>query len=207
VGTWLDQSGNSNHATASADSTRPTLKLAIQNARPALLFDGIDDWIQTVYGSDISQAGTTIYLVSKLAAVPGGVAFFVEHRDDVDGNPIHAIYYNGSAAAVGRIRNDAGSLVDLPALAANSNWTLTEYYWSGTALSLAQDGGTPNSSAAVGTVTTRRLRLAAEGAGPSESGSSFANIYIAEVLFFSSALSSDNRTAVRAYLQDRWGTP
>src|SRR3954463_177093 len=43
VGSWLDQSGNGRHATAAADSNRPTLKLASQNGLPALLADAVDD--------------------------------------------------------------------------------------------------------------------------------------------------------------------
>jgi hypothetical protein len=45
VGTWLDQSGNGRHATAAADSKRPTLKLAIVNGKPVVRFDGSDDFL------------------------------------------------------------------------------------------------------------------------------------------------------------------
>lgn len=47
VGYWADQSGNSNHATMSTSSQRPTWKVAQQNGFGALKYDGTDDYLVT----------------------------------------------------------------------------------------------------------------------------------------------------------------
>ena len=45
VGAWADQSGNARHATQATTSKKPLLKLAIQNGRDVVRFDGGDDWL------------------------------------------------------------------------------------------------------------------------------------------------------------------
>lgn len=46
VGAWMDKSGNGGHALQSTSSRRPTYRTAIQNGLPALLWDGIDDYLR-----------------------------------------------------------------------------------------------------------------------------------------------------------------
>lgn len=42
---WNDQSGNARHLSATVLTNRPTLKANIQNGKPAVQFDGIDDYM------------------------------------------------------------------------------------------------------------------------------------------------------------------
>lgn len=63
VGSWLDQSGQGFHCTASADSVRPTLKLAIQNGLPVVRFDGVDDLLQSA--SITGLPAITLFLLAK----------------------------------------------------------------------------------------------------------------------------------------------
>lgn len=45
VATWTDASGNANNATQGTASARPTYKTNVQNSKPAVLFDGVDDFM------------------------------------------------------------------------------------------------------------------------------------------------------------------
>lgn len=61
VGTWLDRSGNANHATAASDAARLTLKLAIQNGLPVLRADEVDDgFVSTLTRGMVSDSLSTL---------------------------------------------------------------------------------------------------------------------------------------------------
>src|SRR3990167_1190365 len=45
VGTWLDSSGKGNHATQTTAGNKPLYKTNIQNGKPIVRFDGVDDWM------------------------------------------------------------------------------------------------------------------------------------------------------------------
>ena len=47
VGAWDDVSGAGRNALEATVGKRPLLKLAIQNGKPVLRFDGVDDWMAT----------------------------------------------------------------------------------------------------------------------------------------------------------------
>ncbi len=54
--TWADQSGNGNDAIQATLANRPLLKLAIQNGKAVVRFDGADDGLQTaIFGSPLGQ--------------------------------------------------------------------------------------------------------------------------------------------------------
>src|SRR5262245_95497 len=47
VTTWPDSSGNGNDATQATAAKKPTYKAGIQNGRPVIRFDGVDDILAT----------------------------------------------------------------------------------------------------------------------------------------------------------------
>lgn len=67
VATWNDLSGNGNDATQSTSSKRPTYQTNILNGRPALQFDGVDDFLATAVLS-YPQPNTVFVVVSTPAA-------------------------------------------------------------------------------------------------------------------------------------------
>ncbi len=62
VATWLDQSGNENHATQSTEASKPLFKTNILNGKPVVRFDGSDDALS--YPSQMSGHTTiTVFVV------------------------------------------------------------------------------------------------------------------------------------------------
>lgn len=69
VGSWLDQSGGSRHYTAAADGNRPTIQTSQINGKPALRFDGTDDYLAaSVLDSLRNAVGACVFVVRKLTA-------------------------------------------------------------------------------------------------------------------------------------------
>ncbi len=64
VGQWQDQSGNARHLAQATASQRGTLKLAIQNGKPVVRFDGADDFLQVATFTEQTQPNTAV-LVAK----------------------------------------------------------------------------------------------------------------------------------------------
>lgn len=66
VAQWDDRSGNANHATQGTAAKRPTYQSAAMNGRPAVVFDGVDDYLKatnTATGGDL-----TIFAVATISA-------------------------------------------------------------------------------------------------------------------------------------------
>lgn len=207
VGKWLDQSPNARDAIQATAGKKPLLKTAVQNGLPAVLFDGSDDYLLAgPFASPLSLAGATIYLVAANAATPGSVAVPFDVRRNGDGNPILSALYNGSDAPWGRIRNDAGSLVDTGTLSDSGAWAVIEYRWDGATLSVAKDGGSPQTASASGTVTVDGFSLGCNGPATGGAAAVPWNGYVGEFLFYPRALSDGERLLVLAYLRDKWGT-
>jgi Domain of unknown function (DUF2341)/Concanavalin A-like lectin/glucanases superfamily/Fibronectin type III domain/SdrD B-like domain/Calx-beta domain/IPT/TIG domain len=64
ISSWIDKSGNGNNVTQSTVANQPTLKNNIQNGRPVVRFDGINDFLNNTT-SDISSNQRSLIVVAK----------------------------------------------------------------------------------------------------------------------------------------------
>src|SRR3990167_9701390 len=65
IGAWDDLSGNGRNVLQATNGLRPLLKLAIQNGKPIVRFDGLDDYLQSaLFGAAFAQPNTTIVVTS-----------------------------------------------------------------------------------------------------------------------------------------------
>lgn len=101
VGGWKDKSGYDRHATIATGSKRPTLKLAVQGGRAAVLGDGVDDELWTPVFT-ISQP-YTIYLAYKCPESTHKAIFYSRDANvgfrhySADDGGLPLIYNGGSA--------------------------------------------------------------------------------------------------------------
>lgn len=69
VRTWYDQSGNGNDAGQSTANAQPKLITAgvaeLVNGKPAMVFDGVDDGLETAGDSGLRTAGHSMFTVSQ----------------------------------------------------------------------------------------------------------------------------------------------
>ena len=138
VSSWDDLSGNGRHATQTTAASRPTVDATGINGRPALLFDGMNDYLNSVifrsgtasrsvfmvwmaetrltsyaayYSNGTSGSSGAFILTSTYASDPtmGGVVGVVEARD---GQPLLAegSFAGGSGGAIRVAKNDGAYL-------------------------------------------------------------------------------------------------
>lgn len=73
VGTWSDLSGQSNHATQATGSKKPLYKVGIQNGKPGVLTDGVDDVLVSAFSQADPQ---TLFAVVKRVTVVTNKNYF-----------------------------------------------------------------------------------------------------------------------------------
>jgi RHS repeat-associated protein len=72
VSQWSDESGNANHATQGTSGNQPVFQTGNLNGKPAVNFDGSNDYLQLPNGFNDFSSGATLVVVAKPTA--GGVS-------------------------------------------------------------------------------------------------------------------------------------
>lgn len=83
VSLWMDQSGNGRHFAQTTASKRPTLSSTGINSKPSVLFDGVDDYLNTA--STSLSGAFTLFMVFKLTGTAGNVMNHGTDTGTVDG--------------------------------------------------------------------------------------------------------------------------
>ncbi len=189
VYTWADQSGNGNDAVQATLANRPLLKLAIQNGRAVVRFDGTND----------SLATAAITIAQPLTIFVVGAA------------PVHTainqlfIYREGSNPVIYRRTSDdcyacyAGN--ECSDGVADTLFHSLNCVFSG-ASSVFRNNGSPATLTPTNPGTGGYTTGVCIG-GDSLSGQCL-NGDIAEILVYDSALSTANRQSVETWLNERW---
>lgn len=204
VGTWSDQSGESNDFTQATTARKPTYKTSIQNGLPIVRFDGGDFLAEA--GGAVSLRVTTFsvfivfYGVRPYVGSFGGLAYHV--CEDATGRILHeeipskrvlSQFYDSGAGYHSELTDSAYNFDEWHIFEATlttgaSNW---KFYKSG---------------AANGTATGF---IARTGTTPMEVGRGHTSYPftgdIAEFILYNSALSDADRGLVEAYLGTKWG--
>lgn len=191
VGQWQDQSGNGYHVTQATAGFRPTLKLAIRGSLPVIRFDGIDDSLIVVLGSNINQPNTVlgVFDQGRIFDVTGGVRQLF--------NPsILTSTTSRLGYFAGVIANDP-----TPTILSVNSYQQVSAIFNGASSSLRLNGsatsaGNPGTNYMAGT-----LMLMTDSSTVKSQGN------ICEILFYDGIISGANLTALENYLKSRWGTP
>jgi hypothetical protein len=189
VGRWQDKSGSANHLTQGTANNRPTLKENIQAGRSILRLDGTND----------SLAFTTINSFTGAFSL-FAVFYETSVRFIAAGGNDSSFFGSGYVAGGGILfRNtiDAGMTIT----DANPNrFVLIAGIRSGTGTNqttVRRDGGTINATGTVaGTFNAANVGL--------RNPSQFSGGDIAELLVFNLAVSNPQRSAIEAYLKQKW---
>ena len=196
LGGWADKSGGGNDLLQATAGKRFVLKATILSAKMCALCDGVDDFLQ---GTFTLHQPLTVFVVAKLAAVPGVGAFGTL----VDGKTTALLQVKVNHA--GTAWADAGLTLSPSTVAlGTAGGHLVETVFDDYSSEFRLDGtlvaaGAAGKCGATGAVAG--LRLAALGSGVAN----FANAYYGEVLVYDSHLSQLQREQIRNYLGDQWG--
>lgn len=185
VGRIDDKSGNARHATQATGTRRGALKLAVQNGKPVVRFDGVDDYLTFATNFTLGTA----FVVANFT---GGATF----------PTFNAIL--ASTTNQGVFRGAPGTT------SWRSNGPPTDGVLGAT---LAVDGVTTLnlvtlSAFHVSDGTVVPLTLAGYELGRDSADDTRAwQGDLCELILYDTALSAGNRALVRAYLKAKWGTP
>jgi len=213
VARWEDKSGNSRHFTQSTSANRPTRKTSQQNSKDTLLFDGSNDFLEGTDFFDADSGGITVFLVYKrnVSGVrhdiltktnTNSVGWLMYQQTD---NAVRFFVNNDGNNTMGRFTSsavDASSYSVLTLTASPSDFHSSSFFKNGTAISMASTA-VAGSGAQQPVNTSGIVRL-----GVQEYQSEyyfFSAINVAELVMYSSALSSTDRSLVERYLLSKWG--
>lgn len=84
VSTLYDISGNNNDAVQATGSKQPIWTAAQQNGKPGLVFDGVDDYLETGANVDLSGAMSALCLFTTPNSDPDGAGQFLLSNDPVN---------------------------------------------------------------------------------------------------------------------------
>lgn len=189
VTAWADQSGNGYNLTA-ASGQEPALNSSAINGLPALNFISAD----RMTNSSLSQTQAyTIIVVGKLDVGNTNQVFFDSY------NNVQAALYNAS----GTMRFLAGN-TGIAGFTANTNWRLHYVVGSGAASSYDINDGSPSTGNA-GTNAISGISIGQIRGNPSPVASPYGLTgYIAELLIYSTTLSSGDETLIKDYLRTKY---
>lgn len=193
VGAWDDASGNGRHVVQATAGSRPTLKLAIQNGRPVLRFDGVDDWLGFAAGFGGTAPFSTLVVYKKRVA--GGDLIPVGSAGEGNPSPIveysDGNFYCTSANTYGVVTAGEHAAAFVMTSVVVPSEGVHNIWFNGVAQAVAETaGGGTSTFARVGA----RLNLYTDGD-------------IGEIILGLSAWSDADRIKVEAYARARWGTP
>jgi len=201
---WEDQSGNANHAAQSIDLQAPALIGAALNSRPALRFDGVDDSLQVEDSDSLSGAGDmATFFVVKF----DDFAFYRAVWGKTAGNlPAPTDIYTVPGSGVLRVYRGDGSTVNLSFVDTAQSLRAATYLVMGFTVegeTLTHYLNNQENGAAVVTTNT------ADANTPLQIGTR--NDFVtrlkgdlAELLIYSRALSTTERSNVFYYLQTKY---
>jgi hypothetical protein len=196
IGGWKDKSGNSRNALQTDGTKKPLLKLAIQNGRNCVRYDGVNDFLSAI--SFTLSGDFTLFFVAKpttdtfscLAGTQAAVAY--------------GSYLGWVGGTDYRMQTQVGFLVPSPLAAPAINTckisrfrreSTTGYMHIDAAL-YASGSMSPADAGDFSVIGSRQSTTTAYFTGD-----------FSEIIYYGSSFSSGDIALVEAYLKAKWGTP
>jgi hypothetical protein len=187
VGGWKDKSGNSRNALQTDGTKKPLLKLAIQNGRNVVRFDGVND---NMTFSTWQSNPSTVFLVVRSST---DTIFISTAAGASPGYPLFFYFTNGN------VYGQSGYVSGFSTANTYNQWTVT---CSTTARTIRRDGTAGTSAGGVaGVAQYSKIGEYDDPTRYSQTGDTL------EILGYNSVLSGSDILLVEAYLKAKWGTP
>ena len=196
VSQWLDKSINLRHATQSTAADQPFLEVAGQNGKDVIAFDG-----------------TEFLNVPDLSSLTGGDIFFVV-KTDLDPNPnsfLTGLSHFGSDASITHFPFTNSSIFDqfgtTSRKAVGNPSTPLDQWNIYNAISVAGEWTARLAGSQIFTTGTNTVGFTATPFIGRDATNVFLTGKIAEIILYSSKLTTVDRARVEAYLDAKWNFP
>lgn len=217
VGGWKDKSGNGRNVTQATGAARPTLRLAVQNGRPVLRFDGTDDTLLFSGGAlDLARnvAEFTIAGVFKSTDATNNRVALTLSVGTATTARVRAVVNDAGQVGVwgtGGRRLDADSLVSVNGGSVSTtlfSQITARYNLTNTTCQLYKDGTLAASNTSYQTAGSTSDTASQVGTiGSVNSSTNFWLGDISEILLFRRAITETDRVQLATYLKQKWSTP
>lgn len=213
---WADQSGNGYNAEDASSTTRPNLETATINYNDAVNFDGTDEYLQGSSGgysqevfmvlmpdADVSYSSSSQVPYSLDASNPSSAAAWLGLGSGTSGLSNEVVYYASGGSSEWRRGETSTSTTYsqnepfIFSVTNNNSGSSTSLY-----INASQVDNTTGSGSYVNAESNRQYRI---GGNIHNWGGSYFNGQIAEVVTYSSTLSSTDRNKVQSYLSMKYG--
>jgi hypothetical protein len=195
VTSWSDRSGFNRTLTAFDSSAAPTYRANAINGKPAIEFDGVRSLMKT-YGSSFT--------------LPQPTTFFIVFRQFDSGE---AYIFDSTNSSVRQLLgrgpfDDMEMYANIDLVDNNVTWPFPSFeLWSGTMNNTSSTlwrNGVLRASGAAGTSSLSGFALGALSTS-AQYGYLYSHSLVAEVLYYTAAMSDADRAAVSAWLNQKYG--
>jgi hypothetical protein len=200
VSQWDDKSGNDYHVSQGTASNQPTLTSSVLNSKNVLRFDG-GDWLENLVATPVGgSTNRTIFIVANYT---GSSIDYLFYLGTASNSPSFGSVFGISQETAVRVSNgnriwatSVGSDHMILTISLDgTNITDVSAWQNGTALTISSTLGTQTIN------TSSRFYVG----GPTATVGNLLEGDIAEVIVYSSALSTSDRESVESYLSNKWG--
>ncbi len=185
IATWADLSGNGKDFTQSTEAKKPLYKTGIQNGRPGVLFDGVDD---TLTHTVINYAGNFSMFV---------VAQFIKDDFILGNTDINYMCVFNGVAQFG-MRSTSTTMAFSPYTFIQGDNALVSAIKTSGNISVYDRGVIVDTIADAGSLGLKWL-------GSRQGTAALLTGYMFEIIIYAAAVTVNQQRLVRSYLTNRWG--
>lgn len=183
---WFDRSANGKDATQTTNTKRPAYVTFLQNNKPMILYDGVDD-VMSFSSTALSTTHTAFIIVRPVALT--GVLIGGSSTNQLFSLDATNVTYNAQGTSVAVAHGMSINTTYL--LTVVRNGTTVKFYKNGTQI------GTDKTLGANSTLTVSAIGAYSDATSPSSA-------YIANPIVYGSALSNTNRSKIEKYLNRKY---
>ena len=203
VGYWGDKSGNTNNTTQADGTKKPLLKLATQNSKNSVRFDGSNDNLKALTGG--ADSNYTLFVVNKKlnASTSNLMLFSMGQEVNTKRRSLwHFPYFSTGYIAFN------GQNADYYATNANLSFVqnvanIAQNKRNGQSISLAKNNNSFVTNSASATLTAHTATSIFVGTNNNQTEAYNGDYY--EILYYNALVSDSDRTLILTYLNAKWG--
>ncbi|MGD8499063.1 MAG: hypothetical protein PVJ86_00355 [Phycisphaerales bacterium] len=197
VASWLDQSGQGNHATQAAADQKPLYKTNIINGKPVVRFDGANDFFDLALPALIGENITSfslIVIVKKNATVSQSIIWV-----DVDAGWFVDIHSNDKIRFYGLTNGTSWNIYSTGTISADA--IIISAVYDGASAKIYFNGGQdPTSAAGSGTIQGD----VDAWIGALRGGGRWLNSDLGDLLVYVPSISDANRESVESWASNKY---